>query len=89
VPLLVLAAGCAHAPGGRTSSDPAISDAAAASLLKRKCQSCHALPNPAAHTAAAWQAGIAKMRGRLVLTDGEWERLLALVPADSLGDSDK
>jgi hypothetical protein len=47
------------------------------------------MPNPAAHSAAAWAAGLAKMRRRVVLADSEWDALLALVPADSAWNRDK
>jgi cytochrome c5 len=83
LPLLLFTAGCAHAPGGPVERNAAPPSERAASLLRRKCQSCHAIPNPATHSAAAWAAGLAKMRQRVALADSEWGTLLALVPADS------
>lgn len=50
----------------------------AQAILLRRCSSCHATPDPAAMTAAEWQAGLALMKQRLHLPQAEWDSLAVL-----------
>ena len=98
VGLLLLAAGCAHHAADAPNVADAVSSAAdsihasandtgsghyAWSLLERRCQRCHALPDPRSHTRERWVKGIDGMRRRLTLSAADWDSLLALVPADT------
>lgn len=53
-------------------------------LLLRRCQGCHAPPDPFHMSGPDWAAGIQKMKKRLHLPATEWDTLAALgFPADS------
>lgn len=52
-------------------------------LLERRCQGCHAVPDPRTHSRERWVKGIEMMRGRFTLSAADWDTLLALVPGDS------
>jgi hypothetical protein len=80
---LVLA-GCAHAPGTPERSVAGAEKGYGRRLLERRCQSCHALPDPRNYTRQRWVKGVEGMRRRFALTPSDWDTLLALVPADSV-----
>ena len=80
--LVIVFLGCAHSPnaGKVTSERP---QTYGWSLLERRCQSCHALPNPGKFSSARWERGIARMMVRMQLPAADWDTLMALVPPDS------
>lgn len=97
--LLVISAGCAHSrredPTSVASAVTMAADSLRAgaidsgqgryawAILERRCQQCHALPDPRKHTREKWVKGIAGMRRRFTLPAADWDSLLALVPADT------
>ncbi|HEX7077982.1 MAG TPA: hypothetical protein VF363_06140 [Candidatus Eisenbacteria bacterium] len=81
--MALISAGCAHAPRAEVRAADDGNDAYARGLLARRCQGCHAMPDPRSHSREAWARGLAKMRRRLNLPDEDWRSLLALVPQDS------
>lgn len=85
IPFVALLAGCAHAPG----TPPGSGSVAGAEerygwrLLERRCQGCHALPDPRNYARERWVKGVEQMRRRFAMTPSDWDTLLAMVPADS------
>jgi hypothetical protein len=47
-------------------------------LLVRRCSGCHRVPEPAAMSAAAWQAALERMKQRMRLPSSEWDSLAAM-----------
>lgn len=47
-------------------------------LLVRRCGGCHAVPDPAAMSAAAWSASLERMKRRMTLPAGEWDSLATM-----------
>ncbi|HYJ33694.1 MAG TPA: hypothetical protein VE326_10790 [Candidatus Binatia bacterium] len=84
-PLLALFAwGCAHAPGTPRASVAGVEESYGWHLLERRCQGCHALPDPRRHSRTRWVKGIEQMRGRFAMPASDWDTLLAMVPADTV-----
>lgn len=87
-----LACGCAGGAAG-ARSDVTLASAAAASggvsharrILVRRCQNCHALPNPAKYERAAWERKLEQMERKVRMAPADWDSLRSLVPAP--GDS--
>lgn len=79
--LALVGAGCAVA-NFVTGAPPAGSTPTSSSLLVRRCSGCHATPNPAAMSAAQWQAALERMKLRMRLPAVEWDSLAAMVPTD-------
>lgn len=87
-----LACGCA---GGAAGAGPGASIVAAAAvppgasharrILVRRCQNCHALPNPAKYERAAWERKLVQMERKVRMAPADWDSLRGLVPAP--GDS--
>ncbi|MFN8548765.1 MAG: hypothetical protein U0527_12570 [Candidatus Eisenbacteria bacterium] len=78
----LLLAACASAPPPVDLSDP--ETAAAWRLMKRRCQSCHALPDLRALSRARWEESLVKMERKVTLTPEEWDAIRELKPVDSL-----
>jgi hypothetical protein len=76
--MAVAITGCAHAPRGESA--PASSGR---QVLTRRCQICHAMPDPRKYSSERWTQGVVRMRLRLRLPEAEWDSLLALVGDDS------
>ncbi|HET7499225.1 MAG TPA: hypothetical protein VFM00_13075 [Candidatus Eisenbacteria bacterium] len=84
VPLVALVlAGCAHAPRTPQERVAVTEEGYAWRLLERRCQGCHALPDPGKYSRERWVKGVERMRKRFAMTPSDWDTLLALVPADS------
>jgi hypothetical protein len=71
--LAIAAAGCAHAPRGESRA------LSGRQVLTRRCQICHAMPDPRKYSSERWTVGVARMRLRLRLPEAEWDSLLAMV----------
>lgn len=69
------ALGCATGGGSKAIpvSEP---DTYARQLLKRRCQSCHRMPNP--EGAVAWEKALKRMQRRVRLSPADWDSLAAL-----------
>lgn len=88
-----LACGCAGGAAGAGSDGTVVRAAAAASggvsharrILVRRCQNCHALPNPAKYERAAWERKLVQMERKVRMAPADWDSLRSLVPAP--GDS--
>jgi len=52
-------------------------------LLQRRCQSCHALPDPRRLTPARWEIALEKMQRRVPLPEADWDRLYDLALQDT------
>lgn len=88
----LLACGCA---GGAAGARPGASIVAAAAappgasharrILVRRCQNCHALPNPAKYERADWERKLEQMERKVRMAPADWDSLRSLVPAP--GDS--
>ena len=44
-------------------------------ILVRRCSGCHEIPDPAAMTAAEWQAGLVLMQKRITMPQADWDTL--------------
>ena len=77
IALALVATGCAvgnfvtGAPSTRSMSP-------ARALLEHRCSGCHVVPEPAAMSAAAWQAALERMKRRMRLPASEWDSLAAM-----------
>jgi len=78
----LLLVACASAPPPVDLTDPAT--AAAWRLMKRRCQSCHALPDLRALSRTRWEESLVKMERKVSLTPEEWDAIRALKPIDSV-----
>ena len=47
-------------------------------LLERRCNSCHATPDPGSMTGAQWQAALTRMKRRIQLPASEWDSLATM-----------
>src|SRR5262249_25828489 len=79
---LILAAtlaalGCATGGGSRNvaSGD---TETYAQQLLRRRCHSCHRVPNPERKSAAGWQKALTRMKRRVNLPPADWDSLATL-----------
>jgi hypothetical protein len=72
--------GCATG-GGSKAIPVRESDTYARQLLKRRCQSCHRMPNP--EGAVAWEKALKRMQRRVRLSPADWDSLAALGHIDS------
>lgn len=80
--------GCAahHATSDGTAPAAAPARSYAATLLTRRCGSCHAVPDPASMSGEAWNAALGRMKIRMQLPAADWDSLAALaapLPADT------
>ena len=74
--------GCAaHQPSGGAAPVPAPPRPYAATLLGKRCGSCHAVPDPAAMTGEKWIAALERMKVRMTLPAADWDSLAALAVA--------
>lgn len=87
-----LACGCAGGAAGARPGATIVAAAAAPAgatharrILVRRCQNCHALPNPAKYERAAWERKLEQMERKVRMTPADWDALRSLVPAP--GDS--
>jgi cytochrome c5 len=81
-----VASGVSGASAAGSAANEAVGEGAyARKILERRCQRCHALPDPRKHTWAKWERGIAKMKRRIPLPAADWDSILALVEPDSSG----
>ena len=70
--------GCAAGAGRGLGPAPLASGAPVAGIVERRCQGCHARPNPAAMSGERWRAALERMKRRIRLPAEEWDSLATL-----------
>jgi hypothetical protein len=84
IALLYLAV-CGCAAGTQLAGAASGAPPSGSLLLARRCEGCHARPEPAEMTRAEWLGALADMQGRFHLPDAEWDSLAALAPPVASG----
>ena len=69
--------GCA-AGAGRGHNPAPVTAGGVAAIVERRCQGCHARPNPAAMSGERWRAALERMKRRIRLPAEEWDSLATL-----------